>query len=100
MQAAMLPAMIKNVKPFAAHISPTPKIRLIGMSLHDNILSTIGNTPVVKIDKLAPANINIYVKIEAFNPMGSVKDRLRTRLSNGSTGHTGQKYWICIFLAA
>ena len=46
------------------------------MNLHDNILGTIGNTPVVKIDKLAPANINLYVKIEAFNPMGSVKDRL------------------------
>jgi len=46
------------------------------MSLHDNILGTIGNTPVVKIDKLAPPNINLYVKIEAFNPMGSVKDRL------------------------
>jgi cysteine synthase A len=76
MQAAMLPAMIKNVKPFAARISPTHKIRIIGMSLHDNILGTIGNTPVVKIDKLAPANINLYVKIEAFNPMGSVKDRL------------------------
>ncbi len=46
------------------------------MNISDNILGTIGNTPVVKIDKLAPANINLYVKIEAFNPMGSVKDRL------------------------
>ncbi len=46
------------------------------MNINDNILGTIGNTPVVKIDKLAPANINLYVKIEAFNPMGSVKDRL------------------------
>jgi cysteine synthase len=42
----------------------------------DNILGTIGNTPVVRIDKLAPAGINLYVKIEAFNPLGSVKDRL------------------------
>jgi len=42
----------------------------------DNILGTVGNTPVVKINKLAPAGINLYVKIEAFNPMGSVKDRL------------------------
>ncbi len=42
----------------------------------DNILGTVGNTPVVRINKLAPAGINLYVKIEAFNPLGSVKDRL------------------------
>lgn len=42
----------------------------------DNILETIGNTPVVRINKLAPDHVNLYVKIEAFNPMGSVKDRL------------------------
>jgi len=41
-----------------------------------NILETVGNTPVVKINKLAPPDINLYVKIEAFNPLGSVKDRL------------------------
>src|SRR5271169_6219831 len=41
-----------------------------------NILETVGNTPVVRINKLAPAGINLFVKIEAFNPMGSVKDRL------------------------
>ena len=46
------------------------------MTIHDNILGTIGNTPIVKINKLAPANVNIFAKIEAFNPMGSVKDRL------------------------
>ncbi len=44
--------------------------------LYENILETVGNTPVVRIGKLAPAGINLYVKIEAFNPMGSVKDRL------------------------
>jgi len=43
---------------------------------YQNILGTIGNTPVVRINKLAPAGINLYVKIEAFNPLGSVKDRL------------------------
>lgn len=43
---------------------------------YENILETIGNTPVVRIGKLAPADVNLYVKIEAFNPMGSVKDRL------------------------
>jgi cysteine synthase len=41
-----------------------------------NILETIGNTPVVKIGRLAPPDVNLYVKIEAFNPLGSVKDRL------------------------
>ena len=43
---------------------------------YDSILETIGHTPVVKIKRLAPANVKLYVKIEAFNPMGSVKDRL------------------------
>ena len=42
----------------------------------DSILDTIGCTPVVKINKLAPPGIDLYVKAEAFNPMGSVKDRL------------------------
>ncbi len=41
-----------------------------------NILETIGNTPVVRINKLAPPGVNLYVKVEAFNPLGSVKDRL------------------------
>src|SRR5512135_3078658 len=41
-----------------------------------NILETIGNTPVVRINRLAPAGVNLYVKVEAFNPLGSVKDRL------------------------
>jgi cysteine synthase A len=41
-----------------------------------NILETIGRTPVVRINKLAPPGVNLYVKIEAFNPMSSVKDRL------------------------
>jgi cysteine synthase A len=43
---------------------------------YENILETVGNTPVVKIGKLAPPDVNLYVKIEAFNPLGSVKDRL------------------------
>ncbi|HZP19169.1 MAG TPA: cysteine synthase A [Bauldia sp.] len=41
-----------------------------------SILETVGNTPVVKINRLAPAGVNLYVKVEAFNPLGSVKDRL------------------------
>ncbi len=43
---------------------------------YNTILETIGNTPVVRIHKLAPTHINLYVKVEAFNPLGSVKDRL------------------------
>src|SRR5215472_14070604 len=44
--------------------------------IHENILGTIGNTPVVRIQRLAPAHAAIYVKCEAFNPLSSVKDRL------------------------
>ncbi len=44
--------------------------------LYDNILQTIGNTPIVKLNKLGPRDVNVYVKVESFNPMGSVKDRL------------------------
>jgi cysteine synthase A len=44
--------------------------------LYSNILETIGNTPIVRINKLAPEHVNLYAKIESFNPMGSVKDRL------------------------
>src|SRR5215203_5800824 len=46
------------------------------MAKFGSILETIGNTPVVKINRLAPPGINLFVKIEAFNPLGSVKDRL------------------------
>ncbi|MEZ5557095.1 MAG: pyridoxal-phosphate dependent enzyme [Pseudomonadales bacterium] len=46
------------------------------MARYDNILDTIGNTPLIKINKLAPKHVNLYVKAEAFNPMGSVKDRM------------------------
>src|SRR3954452_2062553 len=43
---------------------------------YQSIVETIGNTPVVRINKLAPEGVNLFVKIEAFNPLGSVKDRL------------------------
>jgi len=46
------------------------------MTRFASILDTVGNTPVVRINKLAPAGIDLFVKIEAFNPLGSVKDRL------------------------
>lgn len=44
--------------------------------IHDSILGTIGNTPVVRINRLAPAHVTMYVKCEFFNPLSSVKDRL------------------------
>src|SRR5213592_4731338 len=46
------------------------------MARYENILGTIGNTPVVRLNRLAPPGVNVYVKVESFNPMGSVKDRL------------------------
>ena len=46
------------------------------MARYENILETIGNTPTVRLNTLAPPGVNVYVKIEAFNPMGSVKDRM------------------------
>ncbi|HPF45441.1 MAG: cysteine synthase A [Alphaproteobacteria bacterium] len=44
--------------------------------IYENIVETVGNTPVVKLNNLSPDNVNIYAKLEYFNPMGSVKDRL------------------------
>jgi cysteine synthase len=46
------------------------------MAKFQNILETVGKTPVVRINRLAPPGANLFVKIEAFNPLGSVKDRL------------------------
>lgn len=54
-----------------------PELRNPGKpTIHDSILTTIGNTPLVKLNKMGPSDVNIYVKCEAFNPMSSVKDRL------------------------
>jgi cysteine synthase A len=44
--------------------------------IRNSILETVGNTPVVRINNIAPAGVELFVKIEAFNPLGSVKDRL------------------------
>lgn len=46
------------------------------MALYDSILDTVGNTPIVKLQRLAPPQVSVYVKVESFNPGGSVKDRL------------------------
>ena len=50
--------------------------------IYDNILQTIGNTPVVRLNRMGPDNVEIYVKVESFNPMGSVKDRLAFAIIN------------------
>ena len=46
------------------------------MAIHDSILDTIGRTPVVRLQRLAPPGVELHAKVEAFNPGGSVKDRL------------------------
>jgi cysteine synthase A len=46
------------------------------MSIHDSIVDTIGDTPIVRLHRLAPAHVAMYAKVESFNPGGSVKDRL------------------------
>ena len=52
------------------------------MARYRNIMETIGNTPLVQLNNLAPADVNVYVKVESFNPMGSVKDRLAFAIIN------------------
>ena len=49
---------------------------------YENILQTIGETPVIKINRLAPEHVDLYVKMESFNPMASVKDRLAFAIIN------------------
>ncbi|MGO4777646.1 PLP-dependent cysteine synthase family protein, partial [Lysobacter sp. 2RAB21] len=46
------------------------------MPLYDSILDTIGRTPIVRLQRLAPEHVSLYAKVESFNPGGSVKDRL------------------------
>jgi cysteine synthase len=46
------------------------------MAIYNNILETIGRTPIVRINRLAPKHVTMYAKVEYFNPGGSVKDRL------------------------
>ena len=46
------------------------------MAIYDSILDTIGRTPVVKLNRVAPKHVQLYAKVESFNPGGSVKDRL------------------------
>ena len=50
--------------------------------IYDNILQTIGETPVVRLNRMSPKNVEIYVKVESFNPLASVKDRLAFAIIN------------------
>ncbi|MEO1203676.1 MAG: cysteine synthase A, partial [Pseudomonadota bacterium] len=50
--------------------------------IYDNILDTIGNTPIVRLNRVGPDHVDLYVKVEAFNPMASVKDRLAFAIVN------------------
>ena len=52
--------------------------------IYNNILETIGNTPIVKVNRIAPGNQSMYVKVEAFNPLASVKDRLAIAIINAA----------------
>src|SRR5881227_631969 len=64
------PVQITQGAPFSSRLQD------ILMTRYASILETVGHTPSVKINRLAPAGVDLYVKIEAFNPLGSVKDRL------------------------
>lgn len=50
--------------------------------IYDNILDTIGNTPVIRLNRMGPTGVELYVKVESFNPMASVKDRLAFAIIN------------------
>ncbi len=55
-----------------------------GRGLFESILDTVGDTPTVRINRIAPKDVTIYVKFEAFNPAGSVKDRLALNIIEGA----------------
>ncbi len=50
--------------------------------IYNSILDTVGNTPVVQLNRITPSGIDMFVKVEAFNPLGSVKDRLALAIIN------------------
>ena len=60
--------------------------------IHDDILGTVGNTPIVRINKLAPKGVTMYAKLEAFNPMSSVKDLLALGIDRKSTRLNSSHY--------
>ncbi len=55
--------------------------------IYNNILETIGNTPVVRLNRIAPSHVEMYVKVESFNPGSSVKDRLALAIIDDAERH-------------
>jgi len=59
-------------------------LKKVNEMIYNNILETIGNTPVVRLNRMAPDHIELYVKVESFNPLASVKDRLAFAIVNAA----------------
>ena len=57
--------------------------------IYNNILETIGDTPVVRLNRMGPDHVEMYVKVESFNPMGSIKDRMFEPYFSTKKGGTG-----------
>jgi cysteine synthase A len=53
--------------------------------IYDNVLQTIGNTPIIRLNRIGPDHVQIYVKVESFNPLASVKDRLAYAIIKDAT---------------
>jgi len=58
------------------------QLKEVNEMIYDSILDTIGRTPVIRLNRIAPPGIDMYVKVESFNPMASVKDRLAFAIIN------------------
>lgn len=54
---------------------------------HDSVLTTVGKTPLIKLNRMAPEGVDVFVKVEAFNPMGSIKDRLALGVIEWAEAH-------------
>ncbi len=67
--------MTQHVRKFHAEDHGAPVAEGPMNTIHNSILETVGNTPIVQVNNLGPAHVDLYVKLEAFNPAGSVKDR-------------------------
>ena len=57
--------------------------------IYNSILETIGNTPVVRLNRMGPDHVDMYVKVESFNPLASVKDRLAWAIVNDAEAKFG-----------
>ena len=69
------------------------------MARYDNILQTIGNTPLVRLNRLAPAGVHLHVKVESFNPLGSVKDRMALAIIEDAERRGTLKPWQTVIEA-